>query len=142
MEVGGSIEDKYQKVFQKYPIFLKDWIHARNEYVMYIFLLILPFGENPIREVTQDLEKEVGFLKKFNGVILIQKKSLIQEPNDEEQASGGEEIGGMVHEQENALEEESGDSQEQEKDQCTFQPLVILSSSLALEEMVQKFVVE
>ena len=80
MEVGGSIEDEYQKVFQRYPKILKDWIPTRNEDDVIVFIFIPPFRENQIQEITEDVAKRVAFLKSFYGAILIQRRFLVKEP--------------------------------------------------------------
>ena len=62
MEVGGSMEDEYQKIFQRYLEILKDWIPTRNEDNVKLFIFIPPFRENPIQEITEDVAKRVAFL--------------------------------------------------------------------------------
>ena len=52
------------------------------------------------------------------------------------------EIGEVMHEQEKALEEDSGDNQDEEKDSHISQPPTNIFHYLPLEESMQQFSVE
>jgi hypothetical protein len=59
MEVGGSIEEECQKVFLTYQEILKERVPTRDEDNPKIFIFIPPFQSVPIREVTEELAKQV-----------------------------------------------------------------------------------
>ena len=79
MEDGGSVEEGYPLAFIIYKEILKDWIPARHKDTSGIFIFIPSFKDNPIREVTEEVAKQVGWLKSFYNAILIKKRSQMQD---------------------------------------------------------------
>lgn len=91
MEVDDSIEEGYPVAFSIYKEILKDWILVRDEDTSDIFIFIPPFKDSLIREVIEEVAKQVGWLKSFYNAILKKKRPQVQDLEKEGHACEKEE---------------------------------------------------
>ena len=78
MEDENFVEEGYPVAFSIHKETLKDWILERDEYTFDIFIFIPSFKDNPIKEGTKEVSKQVGWLKCFYNAILIKKRLQVQ----------------------------------------------------------------
>ena len=112
-----------------YDEILKDCNPTRDEDTSEIFIFIPPFKDNPIREITEEVVKQVSWLKSFYGAILIKKKPQMQYLEEEGHACEKEEMTEMEYKQEKNLCEEETKNQQDDEYLDAPQPHVIPMST-------------